>query len=260
MGGDAVMTRNRFIMKLLPPLAAFGLVSSIWLSGCGNKESGTASSSADQLAGLGDQCVISAKLQCPFACAQIDTASSCHAEIGGGFDAMCSGAATGDCLSACGADCNIACDANAHSDCDSACNARCGNNCRAVCAGAFDVNQCMSFCGSDCGDQCASNCKSDTQATCQSKCNSQCHATCGVEAKVSCELRAAIDTNTACTASIAAKCMGDCTSDFTLRCVQNGDTAGASFDSNAATSSGASSAVGQGSTGINPVQPQLKVQ
>jgi hypothetical protein len=213
------MKITRFIVKALPPLVILGLVASFAFFGC--DPTSVATGSTQQT--LSENCVMVAKLQCPFACSQIDTTSICHGDFGAVLNTQCDAAATGNCLTDCGSTCAIQCQANAQADCGSSCNSQCANNCRALCAGAVHPTDCENQCDAQCKDACNAQCRTHTEGSCQSKCNATCGATCNVEAKVACAMRATVDAQAKCTANVAAKCMGDCTSDFTLRCVQGAD-------------------------------------
>ncbi len=210
---------HRLVVRVVPSLAVLGLAVSPWVAACGVDSNGSSSSA---LQSLDENCVLTAKLQCPFTCAQIDTATQCHADLGASADTTCGAGATGSCLTACGSDCAANCAATASSQCDATCKTQCDGNCRSLCAGAFDINQCQDQCNAQCEDQCNSNCASNTQDTCQGKCSAACSATCGVEAQISCELRASVTAQTNCAGSLAAKCMAECASNFTLQCVRGG--------------------------------------
>jgi hypothetical protein len=263
-GELALVHLEQRVLRVMAPLAGLGIVTTS-IAACAQPTG----SNAAALSSLDQDCVLTAKLQCPFTCAQIDTTAACHADIGGTADTTCGADATGSCLTACGSDCKANCEAQASSACDATCNTQCDGNCRAVCAGALDVDQCQTACNSQCSDQCSSSCQSVSSDTCDGKCSASCSATCGVEAKIACELRASIDAQTSCTASLAAQCMADCATNITLSCVHSstgaavaappsGNDGGARFDSGpgAPGADGASPAVSDGDAGL-PVRPRV---
>ena len=98
-------------------LSAF-LIGSISIAACS-----VGQSSGQTSAGLDDttqQCVLEAKMQCPFTCALIDLDAACQADFGAAVAADCDAGAGGDCVAACGADCASQCAANSNVQCGSA--------------------------------------------------------------------------------------------------------------------------------------------
>src|SRR4051812_34449600 len=100
------MSSHRIVVKALLPI---GILCTVFA--CSSDPAPGTSVDASLAAARQQQCQMTAKFQCPFACAKIDLATVCHADLGGGFDTHCEAAATGNCLATCGADCTSQCSA-----------------------------------------------------------------------------------------------------------------------------------------------------
>src|ERR1700676_2787450 len=97
------MGSHRFVAKALALfVASLGCVVA-----CGSDPASVNAQVAQRQ--LQEQCILSAKLACPFSCAQVDTEVACHAQIGGSVDGRCDASASDHCATSCGSDCNIGC-------------------------------------------------------------------------------------------------------------------------------------------------------
>jgi hypothetical protein len=163
-------------------------------------------------------CFMSAKIDCPLQCSEIDFDAVCDATLGAACDGQCGAEATGVCLDSCNADCSIGCAASGDVACQVGCDDRCGDNCRKLCAGAWNSEQCGETCRSQCDSMCAGNCQKRTDASCDGNCDAACNATCSVEAHVACQIKCSVDGFTTCKARVAAQCVAECSSAIMLTC------------------------------------------
>jgi hypothetical protein len=191
-----------------------------WLLGCAlaNDKKTDAQSGLHAGGPLAEGCYMTAKIDCPLKCADIDFDAVCNANLGADCDGTCGAEATGNCLDNCNSDCNVGCSADSSTDCKGACTDRCTNNCDKVCAGAVNPDQCKATCDGDCNSSCSEDCRKNADSSCNGNCKSSCNATCSVEAHVACQLRCSVDGFTTCKAKVAAQCVAECSSAVMLTC------------------------------------------
>jgi len=199
------------------------ICASIWLLGCG----GNTGSKDDVKSGLerGETrnspdagCVMTAKINCPLRCSEIDFDAVCDATLGGACDGQCNAEATGTCLDDCGADCAIGWKAGSNSDCEVSCFDMCGDSCKTLCAGSMDPTQCNETCSGQCHSTCTTKCAASADSSCDGSCKASCNATCSVQANVACKLRCSVDGFTTCKARAAARCVAERSSTVMLTC------------------------------------------
>jgi hypothetical protein len=201
------------------PLAVMGLMLTSWVVGCALGDDTKDDARSGLAAGgpvLG--CFMSAKIDCPLQCAEIDFDAVCDATLGAACDGQCGAEATGTCLDSCNADCNVGCAASGDVSCFTSCDNRCGDNCQTLCAGAWNSKQCVDTCNAQCDSSCADNCQKRTDASCDGTCGASCNATCTVEAHVACQIKCSVDGFTTCKARVAATCVAECSSAVMLTC------------------------------------------
>jgi hypothetical protein len=201
------------------PLATMGITFVSWALGCAlANDPKDGAKSGLQAGGPVIGCFLSAKIDCPLRCSEIDFDAVCDATLGAACDGQCGAEATGTCLDSCNADCAIGCNANGDVTCQNNCDDRCGENCRTLCAGAWNADQCSQTCHSQCDSSCAGNCQKNVDSSCDGKCDATCNATCSVEAHVACQIRCSVDGFTTCKARVAAQCVAECSSAVALTC------------------------------------------
>lgn len=201
------------------PLAAMGVTIASWALGCalaGDAKDDTKSGlhAGGPLVG----CFMTAKIDCPLKCQEIDFDAVCDATLGAACDGQCGAEATGTCLDNCNADCAIGCKAGVVNNCQTSCGDRCNDSCRKMCAGAINTAQCILECGGDCRSQCHETCNATADSSCDGSCKASCDATCTVEAKVACEIKCSVQGFTTCKARVAAQCVSECSSAVMLTC------------------------------------------
>jgi hypothetical protein len=167
--------------------------------------------------------MMTAKVNCPLKCGEIDFGAQCDAQLGTSCDSHCSTDATASCMDGCNSDCALQCAANANADCASSCGSRCGSNCEKVCAGAQNISLCRQLCGEECHSECKDECGSTSNSSCDGKCHSECTVTCSVEAHVGCQLRCSVDAMTSCKANLVANCVATCSTEILLTCNDSAD-------------------------------------
>ncbi|HVH46884.1 MAG TPA: hypothetical protein VM925_31290 [Labilithrix sp.] len=202
------------------PMVVFGVMIASWALGCAlaNDKNDGARSGLHAGGPLSEGCFMTAKIDCPLRCSEIDFDAVCDATLGASCDGTCAAEATGTCLDDCSADCAIGCSAGADTECRGMCWDRCGDNCKKLCAGAINPQQCSDACGGECRSTCAEECRSTSDSSCDGSCKASCHATCSVEAHVACQLRCSVDGFTTCKAKVAAQCVAECSSAVMLTC------------------------------------------
>jgi hypothetical protein len=201
------------------PIAALGVWVASWAIGCALANDTKDDSKAGlQTGGPVTGCVMTAKIDCPLRCSDIDFDAVCDATLGANCDGHCGAEATGTCLDDCSADCAIGCAAQADVDCKKTCWDRCNGNCKKLCAGSLNPEQCNATCGGECNSTCAEECGATSDSSCDGTCKASCSATCSVEAHVACELRCSVDGFTTCKAKAAAQCVAECSSAVMLTC------------------------------------------
>ncbi len=201
------------------PLAAMGVTVASWALGCAL--AGDAKDDAKSGLHAGGPligCFMTAKVDCPLKCSEIDFDAVCDATLGAQCDGDCAAEATGTCLDDCNADCEIGCKAGVVNDCQGSCWNRCDDNCKKLCAGAINSAECIQRCGGDCRSTCFDTCHSSADSTCDGNCKASCKATCSVEAKVACQIKCSVQGFTTCKAKVAAQCVSECSSAVMLTC------------------------------------------
>lgn len=210
--------KTRRVMPILAPIAALCLP----LANCGFGCTPASDPQAETRAGLerqqAEHCKMTAKIQCPLQCNQLDFNAVCDANLGAGCDAQCDTSATGNCLNNCSADCALGCQANSKATCTETCEPQCADHCQTLCAGAIRPTDCTNTCKGQCHSMCGDSCTSDSDSSCDAKCGASCDATCTVEAHVACQLRCSVDAWTTCKATVQANCMAECSTDVMLSC------------------------------------------
>lgn len=201
------------------PLAAMAVTIASWVLGCAL----TGDTKDDTKAGLHAAgpvvgCFMTAKIDCPLRCSEIDFDAVCDATLGATCDGQCGAEATGTCLDDCNADCSIGCKAGVVNDCQGSCFNRCDDSCRKMCAGAINTAQCLQGCGGDCRSTCFDTCHAQADSSCDGNCKASCNATCSVEAKVACQIKCSVQGFTTCKAKVAAQCVSECSSAVMLTC------------------------------------------
>jgi len=201
------------------PLAAFGFTVASWALGCalaGDAKDDTKSGlhAGGPLVG----CFMTAKVECPLKCSEIDFDAVCDATLGAQCDGDCGAEATGTCLDDCNADCAIGCKAGVVNDCHGSCWNRCDDNCKKLCVSAINSADCLQRCGGDCRSTCFDTCHSSADSNCDGDCKASCKATCTVEAKVACQIKCSVQGFTTCKAKVAAQCVSECSSAVMLTC------------------------------------------
>ena len=165
-------------------------------------------------------CFMTAKIDCPLRCSEIDFDAVCDATLGAACDGQCGAEATGTCLDHCSSDCEIGCQANGDVSCQVACDGKCDDNCRKLCAGAWNSEQCNETCQKQCDSSCQQNCYKNVDSSCNGTCKASCDATCSVEAHVACQIKCSVDGFTTCKAKVAAQCVAECSSAVMLTCTE----------------------------------------
>ncbi|MBX3210389.1 MAG: hypothetical protein KF764_35480 [Labilithrix sp.] len=201
------------------PLVAMGVTAASWVLGCAlatdpNNDSRSGLQSGGPMMG----CFMTAKIDCPLRCSEIDFDAVCDATLGAACDGQCGAEATGTCLDSCNSDCGVDCAANGDVSCHVACDGRCEDNCRKLCAGAWNAEQCRETCDGQCDQSCQQHCQKRVDASCNGTCKASCNATCSVEAHVACQIRCSVDGFTTCKAKVAAQCVAECSSAVMLTC------------------------------------------
>ncbi len=201
------------------PLAVMGVTIASWAIGCalaGDAKDDTKSGlhAGGPLVG----CFMTAKIDCPLRCSEIDFDAVCDATLGAQCDGDCGAEATGTCLDDCNADCEIGCKAGVVNDCQGSCWGRCDDSCKKMCAGAINTADCIQRCGGDCRSNCFDVCHSNADSSCDGNCKASCKATCTVEARVACQIKCSVQGFTTCKAKVAAQCVSECSSAVMLTC------------------------------------------
>ena len=203
---------SQWILSVIGTTVAISLCA----LGCDSVDDGPGQHSA--ASSMQERCVMTAKVNCPLRCGEVDFGAQCDAQLGTGCDSQCSTDATASCMDGCNSDCALDCAANADADCSASCGSRCGANCEKVCAGAQNIALCRRLCGDECSSECTDECGATSSSTCDGRCHSECQVPCSVEAHVGCNLRCSVDAITTCKARLVANCVAECSTEILLTC------------------------------------------